>query len=279
MRYISTRGHDAGQRFCDILLEGLAPDGGLYLPASYPQVDDATLTRWRQLPYAELAFEILSLYVDDIPAADLRDICQRTYTREVFGTDAIVPLRPLVDKAATGDGSRAAVPGGLVQWPDAGLQGHGHAIARQPVRVRTGAPRRDAEHPGCHQWRHRQRGRIRDARQARRVGVHDQPAWAHEPVPAGADVQPDGRQHPQHRHRRRVRRLPGPGQGGVQRSGVQAQVPHRHGQFDQLGAPDGAGRVLLRRLFPGHARRMPRRCASPCRRATSAMSAPVMWRA
>ena len=107
MRYISTRGHDAGQRFCDILLEGLAPDGGLYLPASYPQVDDATLTRWRRLPYAELAFEILSLYVDDIPADDLRAICRRTYTREVFGTDAIVPLRPLVDKTGSSGGDAA----------------------------------------------------------------------------------------------------------------------------------------------------------------------------
>jgi threonine synthase len=47
MQYVSTRGHSSGQRFCDILLEGLAPDGGLYLPASYPRVDDATLTRWR----------------------------------------------------------------------------------------------------------------------------------------------------------------------------------------------------------------------------------------
>jgi len=107
MRYISTRGHDAGQRFCDILLEGLAPDGGLYLPASYPQVDDATLTRWRRLPYAELAFEILSLYVDDISADDLRAICRRTYTREVFGTDAIVPLRPLVDKTGSSGGDAA----------------------------------------------------------------------------------------------------------------------------------------------------------------------------
>jgi threonine synthase len=102
MRYVSTRGHAANQRFCDILLEGLAPDGGLYLPETYPQIDDATLTRWRGLPYAELAFEILSLYVDDIPAADLRAICQRTYTAEVFGSAAIVPLRPLVSKAAGG---------------------------------------------------------------------------------------------------------------------------------------------------------------------------------
>ena len=76
MLYLSTRGHAERKYFCDILLEGLAPDGGLYLPVSYPQVDDAMLTRLRgvyhQQGYAELAFEILSLYIDDIPAADLR---------------------------------------------------------------------------------------------------------------------------------------------------------------------------------------------------------------
>jgi len=99
MRYVSTRGHARGQRFCDILLEGLAPDGGLYLPEHYPRVDAATLTRWRALPYDELAFEILSLYVDDIAAADLRDICRRTYTEAVFGTAAIVPLRALAPQA------------------------------------------------------------------------------------------------------------------------------------------------------------------------------------
>ncbi len=95
MQYVSTRGHDSGQRFCDILLEGLAPDGGLYLPRTYPQVDDATLTRWRPLSYAALAFEVLSLYVDDIPADDLKAICARTYTAAVFGTPQIVPLRAL----------------------------------------------------------------------------------------------------------------------------------------------------------------------------------------
>ncbi|KQP21371.1 threonine synthase [Pseudorhodoferax sp. Leaf265] len=95
MRYLSTRGHPDRKQFCEILLEGLAPDGGLYLPEHYPQVDAATLARWRQLPYAELAFEILSLYIDDIPAADLKALCAKTYTREVFGTEAIVPLRPL----------------------------------------------------------------------------------------------------------------------------------------------------------------------------------------
>ena len=97
MRYLSTRGHADRKQFCEILLEGLAPDGGLYLPEEYPQVDAATLARWRGLPYAELAFEVLSLYIDDIPAADLRLLCEKTYTCEVFGTDAIVPLRRLED--------------------------------------------------------------------------------------------------------------------------------------------------------------------------------------
>ncbi|MBB4841980.1 threonine synthase [Paucibacter oligotrophus] len=95
MKYISTRGDQTERRFCEILLEGLAPDGGLYLPVSYPKIDDATLIRWRGVAYADLAFEILSLYIDDIPAEDLRAITRRTYTAEVFGTPAITPLKSL----------------------------------------------------------------------------------------------------------------------------------------------------------------------------------------
>jgi threonine synthase len=95
MLYVSTRGHPDRKHFCEILLEGLAPDGGLYLPESYPQVDAATLAKWRSLSYADLAFEILSLYIDDIPAADLRALARKTYTEEVFGTKAIVPLKQL----------------------------------------------------------------------------------------------------------------------------------------------------------------------------------------
>ena len=95
MNYLSTRGDPTPRKFCEILLEGLAPDGGLYLPEHYPQVNDAILTQWRHLSYADLAFEILSLYVDDIPAVDLKAICQKTYTSDVFGTPEIVPLRQL----------------------------------------------------------------------------------------------------------------------------------------------------------------------------------------
>lgn len=99
MLYLSTRGHPDRKRFCEILLEGLAPDGGLYLPEAYPQVDAATLTRWRTVlaeqGYAALAFEVLSLYIDDIPAADLKALCAKTYTAEVFGSKEIVPLTQL----------------------------------------------------------------------------------------------------------------------------------------------------------------------------------------
>ncbi|MDO9235007.1 MAG: threonine synthase [Aquabacterium sp.] len=95
MKYVSTRGDKTERGFSEILLEGLAPDGGLYLPTSYPQIDDATLTKWRGLSYAALANEILSLYIDDIPAADLKDIATRTYTKAVYGFDEITPLKPL----------------------------------------------------------------------------------------------------------------------------------------------------------------------------------------
>ena len=95
MKYISTRGDSTPKGFSDILLEGLAPDGGLYLPERYPQVDLTTLERWRGLHYADLAFEILSLYIDDIPGKDLRGLIDRTYTEKVFGTPEITPVKSL----------------------------------------------------------------------------------------------------------------------------------------------------------------------------------------
>ena len=105
MLYLSTRGHPDRKRFCEILLEGLAPDGGLYLPEAYPQVDATKLAQLRAVfnegragGYAALAFEVLSLYIDDIPADDLRALCAKTYTEAVFGTATIVPLKQLEDR-------------------------------------------------------------------------------------------------------------------------------------------------------------------------------------
>ena len=102
MNYLSTRGDNTPRKFCEILLEGLATDGGLYLPQSYPHINDIALQKLRDIHdkhgYADLAFAILSLYIDDISAADLQTICRKTYTQEVFGTKDIVPLKELDDK-------------------------------------------------------------------------------------------------------------------------------------------------------------------------------------
>ncbi|WP_020181626.1 threonine synthase [Methylotenera sp. 1P/1] len=87
MKYISTRGQSPALSFSEILLGGLAPDGGLYLPESYPQFSDADLTAMRGMHYRDLAFAILSRLVDesDIPHDDLRTIINNTYRAEVYG--------------------------------------------------------------------------------------------------------------------------------------------------------------------------------------------------
>ncbi|CAB1041921.1 threonine synthase [Corynebacterium diphtheriae] len=100
MKYISTR--DASStpaRFTDILLGGLAPDGGLYLPEQYPQLTEELLEQWRTLledkGYAALAAEVLKLFIDDIPAADIEKITARAYTTPKFSDEDIVPVTKL----------------------------------------------------------------------------------------------------------------------------------------------------------------------------------------
>ena len=103
MRYISTRDdspNPSKKTFTEILLGGLAPDGGLYLPQSYPQITRAELDQWRGLSYADLAFAVLSKFIDDIPPTDLMALVKKTYTAEVYcnGRDAgraaeITPVR------------------------------------------------------------------------------------------------------------------------------------------------------------------------------------------
>ena len=95
MKYLSTRGGAAPQTFTDILLEGLAPDGGLYVPETYPRVAATELAAMRQMNYAQLAFALLSKFADDIPPADLRAMIERTYTGAVFGSTDIVPVKTL----------------------------------------------------------------------------------------------------------------------------------------------------------------------------------------
>jgi threonine synthase len=102
MKYISTRGNSPAKTFTEILLGGLAPDGGLYLPEQYPQVTRAELDAWRKLSYADLAYAVLAKFITDIPAADLKAIVTRTYTTAVYSNgradsdfSQITPLRTL----------------------------------------------------------------------------------------------------------------------------------------------------------------------------------------
>ena len=106
MRYLSTRGHPSTPGFSDILLGGLAPDGGLYLPERYPHVSGQELDAWRKLPYAALAAEVLKKFATDIPPADIEALTAKTYTAAVYcngrrDEDAaqITPLRLLEQSA------------------------------------------------------------------------------------------------------------------------------------------------------------------------------------
>ncbi|AIL32792.1 threonine synthase [Basilea psittacipulmonis] len=98
MNYISTRGQAKGQQFCDILLEGLATDGGLMMPEKIPTVTASLLESWRGLDYPSLATEILSLYISDIPKHTLAELLNNTYQAKVFNassTSEMVPLKKL----------------------------------------------------------------------------------------------------------------------------------------------------------------------------------------
>src|SRR5437867_8868552 len=95
MFYVSTRGGAKPQPFTEILLEGLAPDGGLFLPEEFPKFGPADLSAMRRMSYAELAFAILSKFADDLPAGDLKRLVAATYTKEIFGSEDITPVKEL----------------------------------------------------------------------------------------------------------------------------------------------------------------------------------------
>jgi threonine synthase len=106
MKYISTRGQSPALNFSEILLGGLAPDGGLYLPETYPQFSDSDLTAMRGMNYRALAFTILSRLIeeDDIPTTDLRSIVDKTYRADVYAytragqsAEDITPILKLED--------------------------------------------------------------------------------------------------------------------------------------------------------------------------------------
>ena len=91
MKYISTRGQAPSVGFEDVLLTGLAPDGGLYVPESLPHFSLEEIRSWRGLSYSELAFNVMHPFVDDaVPADDFRAMLDETYG--VFAHKAVAPL-------------------------------------------------------------------------------------------------------------------------------------------------------------------------------------------
>jgi threonine synthase len=95
VNYVSTRGGGTPQTFTRILLEGLAPDGGLYVPEAYPVILVPELKAMRAMTYPQLAYAILSKFAGDIPSTDLGAMIGRTYTKEAFRGEDITPLKTL----------------------------------------------------------------------------------------------------------------------------------------------------------------------------------------
>ncbi len=242
MRYISTRGAwaDAPQPFSAILLEGLAPDGGLAVPQAYPRLTDAEQVALRRVPYPDLAFAVLSRYCTDIPPDDLKSIIDRTYTKATFGSDAITPvttLEPGLHLLHVSNGPTLA-------FKDIALQLLGnlfeYTLAKSGRTLNIlGATSGDTGSSAEYAMRGK-----------RGIDVFMlSPKDRMSPFQQAQMFSLAGRQHPQRRDRRRVRRMPGHRQGRVFRCCVQSSLPDRHGQFDQLGARRRPGRLLFQRLF------------------------------
>jgi len=123
MQYVSTRGGMEPANFSDVLLEGLAPDGGLVVPATIPTVTAETIESWRELSYAELATEVIGLYWTDIPREDLAGLCQDAYGAQ-FSSDLVVPLTPIDQMAALVDLSQ----GPTLAFKDMAMQFLGEAL-------------------------------------------------------------------------------------------------------------------------------------------------------
>ena len=99
--YLSTRGAECLGSFSDILLQGLAPDGGLAIPSTFRVFDKNELLKLSKMSYSELASRILSCYVDDIETKTLRSLCDSAYTTETFGNEEITPLVHLGEEKNT----------------------------------------------------------------------------------------------------------------------------------------------------------------------------------
>ncbi len=111
--------------FTEILLEGLAPDGGLIVPQSIPRLSVAELDAMRSMSYVDLAIDIIGRFATDIPSGDLAAIIRATYTTEAFGSSDITPVTPLFDNFSLLELSN----GPSLAFKDIAMQFLGHLFA------------------------------------------------------------------------------------------------------------------------------------------------------
>ena len=276
MNYISTRGDrqrraPASPTSCSAAWRQTA---ACICRTRYPRVNADELARWRTLSYADLAFEILSQFSDDIPPKT----CARSRARPTRADDRaasaaqITPLRTLGER-------RVLSAAGAVERPDARLQGHGDAVARQPVRVRAGAS--TAQTLNILGATSGDTGSAAEYAMRGKQGIRVFMLSPHKKMSAFQTAQMFSLQDA-NIFNIAVEGVFDDCQDIVKAVSndlrVQGDAQDRHGQLDQLGARGGAGRVLLQRLFRGDDRTTSA-CRSRCRRATSATSAPATSRA
>ena len=97
MKYVSTRGGCSPQNFEQVLLTGLAPDGGLFIPETLPTVSVERIRAMSPLSYAALALDIVTPFVDgEIPTSDLKTIIDESY--ETFGHPDVAPMTQLSER-------------------------------------------------------------------------------------------------------------------------------------------------------------------------------------
>ena len=266
VRYLSTRDPRPSPRtlsFEDVLLAGLAEDGGLYVPDHLPALSAEDLRGFAGQPYAELAACIVGLFAGDgFSSAELQPIAERAYRG--FRHAAVAPLVQLDERLWLME----LFHGPTLAFKDLALQLVGllfdAALARRREHVTIiGATSGDTGSAALAACRDRDaidifmlypHGRISEVQRRQMTTVEAVNAHAH-------------------RDRGHVRRLPGSGQGAVRRRRAAARAEPRGGQFDQLGANRGPDRVLFRR-GRGARRAATARCRSACRPAISATSMP-----
>ena len=265
MLHVSTRGEAPALGFADALLTGLARDGGLYLPESWPALTADTIRGFAGQPYAEVAKAVLGPLVDgDIPEADAR-AHDRRGLRLASAIAAVCPLTQLGDNLFVLE----LFHGPTLAFKDVAMQ----LLGRLMDHVLQG-PRRARHHRRRDLGRHRQRRRrgVQGPRSGRHL--HPLSAWPRLGRAAAADDDDRLAERPCARGRGHLRRLPDHGEGHVQPCPLPRRAAALRRELHQLGARGRAGRLLL------HRRRRPRRAAparsrSRCRPAISATSSPA----